>query len=300
MIITHITMITVFLTGGLGNQLFQVFAIIAYGMQHGHKFIFPYDNTTLGITRRQTYWDTLLSELKIFTTYYPFNGTNNRIVGLPAMQHVMHNYNCIPYVDNMQSFRINGYFQSYKYFQGLEDKIFKLMKLEKKQQEIMDEYSELFSSGHNTISMHIRLGDYKILQDCHNILPMTYYKNALGLLASRLSDNSKPVRVLYFCESNDEDNNLARECYINPLRKEFPQIEFVKVYDSIPDWKQMLVMSCCDNNIIANSSFSWWGAYFGKRADRIVIYPSQWFGPKLECNYTGDMFPPEWQVVSVV
>lgn len=298
MIITHIIMITIFLMGGLGNQLFQIFAIIAYGMQHGHKFVFPYDDTTLGITRRYTYWDTLLSEFKIFTTFYPFNGTNNVINGLPVMRHVMHNYNCIPGLDSNQDFRIIGYFQSYKYFQGLEDKIFKLMKLEKKQSEVMGEYSELFDKSNYTISMHIRLGDYKALQECHNVLPMTYYKNALGLLVSSLSDN-RAIRVLYFCENNEEDNKLTRECYIAPLRQEFPQIEFVKVYDSIPDWKQMLIMSCCDHNIIANSSFSWWGAYFGKRADKMVMYPSLWFGPKFLCNYTGDMFPPEWQVVSI-
>jgi hypothetical protein len=291
-------MISVYLMGGLGNQLFQIFSIIAYGMQHGHKFIFPYGNTTLGVTYRTTYWDTLLSELKIFTTFYAFNGTNEIIRGLPVMKHDMHNYNTVPYVNAMDNFRVHGYFQSYKYFSGLEDKIFKLMKLEKKQVDIMLEYPEFYDTTYHIVSMHIRLGDYKQLQESHNVLPMKYYKNALAGLVSELGGEKK-IRVLYFCENNEEDNKLTRECYVNPLSQEFPDIEFVKVYDNVPDWKQMLIMSCCDHNIIANSSFSWWGAYFGKKEGRIVSYPSLWFGPKLTCNYTGDMCPPTWRKIEV-
>jgi hypothetical protein len=58
----------------------------------------------------------------------------------------------------------------------------------------------------------------------------------------------------------------------------------------------MLIMSCCKDNIIANSTFSWWGAYLNNHKDKIVCYPSQWYGPKKNVS-TKDLFPEEWIVV---
>ena len=55
----------------------------------------------------------------------------------------------------------------------------------------------------------------------------------------------------------------------------------------------MLLMSLCDHNIIANSSFSWWAAYFNVNPEKIVCYSSQWFGPKCN-NSTRDLFPENW------
>ena len=79
----------------------------------------------------------------------------------------------------------------------------------------------------------------------------------------------------------------------------FPLCKFIKSDQSIEDWKQMLMMSCCRHNIIANSSFSWWSAYFNSHTDKIVCYPSQWFGPNLAHNDTRDLCPDSWKKIDV-
>ena len=290
-------MITVMLMGGLGNQLFQIFAIMSYGMQYGHKFIFPYEKKIIGITTRSCYWDNFLSDLKIFTTFYTYNGTNQILYTLPYINHEKHNYYEIPFIKHNENIRISGYFQSYYYFRGNENKIFKLLRLEEKQKTILNDYPQYFNNNYYNISMHIRLGDYKIYQDCHNVLFYGYFNNAISEIKKHLKNNDKKIRIIYFNE--EDDNLLAIGCYIEPLQKIFPDIEFIKVEDSIVDWKQMLIMSCCDHNIIANSTFSWWGAYFNRKSDKIVCYPSQWFGPLLNYNYIDDMFPTDWIKVNI-
>jgi hypothetical protein len=103
-------------------------------------------------------------------------------------------------------------------------------------------------------------------------------------------DTKIPVVILYFCE--EEDNYIINPI-IEQLKEKFPFFIFLKVDDNIEDWKQMLIMSNCHHNIIANSSFSWWGAYFNNNKDKVVCYPSQWFGPLMN-NNVDDMFPDNW------
>ena len=83
---------------------------------------------------------------------------------------------------------------------------------------------------------------------------------------------------------------------INELIKEFPNVEFIKVDDTIDDWQQMLIMSCCRDNIIANISYSWWGSFFNKNENKIVCYPCQWFGPNLNHD-TIDLYPSTWKKI---
>ena len=280
--------------GGLGNQLFQIFATIAYAIKYQHKFIFPYtDVLTAGISRR-TYWEDFLNSLKMFTTNNPDNEyTNEQLESLPTMNFPFHNYQIIPQVENDKNFKMVGYFQSYKYFEDYKNAIFSLIRLDTQLSDVKNEYNYYFIHKDTyTISMHFRLGDYKNVQDCHNLLPCGYYNNALKHIVSNI--NNQKIKVYFFCES--EDNNMVYNI-IDELRSNFENIDFVKAYDTIPDWKQMLIMASCDSNIIANSTFSWWGAYFNKNPDKIVTYPSVWFGPCLSHNYMGDMFPDSWKKI---
>ena len=68
----------------------------------------------------------------------------------------------------------------------------------------------------------------------------------------------------------------------------------MKVDDNLPDYEQLLVMSCCQHNIISNSTFSWWGAYLNDHPDKTVCYPSVWFGDGYPSHQHFSMMPEGW------
>ena len=119
-----------------------------------------------------------------------------------------------------------------------------------------------------------------------------YYNKALNFIQNK---DTNITTILYFCE--DEDVEIIMDT-INLLKNDFSNLNFIRASSSLKDWEQLLLMSCCQHNIIANSSFSWWGAYFNSSADKIVCYPSVWFG-EMTNHDTKDLCPQEWKRVSV-
>jgi hypothetical protein len=276
--------------GGLGNQLFQIFATISLALSTGKLYVFPYSEfLTTGVQRR-TYWYSLLDNLWNNTTWNRPEVDNPRIFSLPPIKEKGFEH------DEMIAINVNlekkpaclhGYFQSYKYFEKHYDTIIQLIGLRAKQQTIREKTKVFENVVPTTVSLHFRLGDYVSKQNYHPIMPIKYYLSALKNIIEKVGSHT--FRVIYFGETTDE--TTIKIC-IQILEKLFPYIEFVKA-DLEEDWEQMLLMSLCDHNIIANSSFSWWGAYFNARKDKIVCYPSIWFGPALRHN-TKDLCPPDW------
>jgi hypothetical protein len=291
-------MITVQLCGGLGNQLFQIFTLISYAMDHSVQFIFPYsEGLWWSKGERKTYWKNFLKSLIVFTTEnkkYKIDNVDFR--RFYVIREPYHHYAPIPVFDFKQNVSFQGYFQSYQYFYNNEKKIMNMIRLVEQQHMVRYKYSDYLEQDKHIVSMHFRLGDYKDIQEYHNLLPLSYYEKALNYLFSvkQVREQNLQVQVLYFCEKED---NSTVEQFIEELNSsmDYSGLSFVKVDDEIVDWEQMLLMSCCNSHIIANSSFSWWGAYFNTSEDKVVCYPSLWFGPRLSCsNNTDSMFPPSW------
>ena len=276
-------MITIQLMGGLGNQLFQIFAVIAYAFENGHQFVFPHSDTLFVGRIRHTYWHNFLTNLTIFTTKNKTcKFSNNDLKSIPTIKESGFHHTKIPAVPASSSISLHGYFQSYKYFAEYQDRIYALILLSNQQMSVKTKYAKYLDGGANTISMHFRLGDYKEKPQYHPIMPKEYYEQALShILTTKYSTDSR-VRILYFCEA--EDNDIVSRAMYNICSgfSQYVNLEVIKVEDGMEDWQQLLLMSCCNDNIIANSSFSWWAAYFNSRSDKIVCYPSVWFGLKTQ------------------
>jgi len=273
-------MIYIELMGGLGNQLFQIFCGISYALENNFSLkiiktkwdkVSPLDNKSL----RPTYWENFLCNLSKFTCDNLHILTYNE----PSFP-----YNKIPNIN--KDFKIKGYFQSPKYFENYYNSIIKIIELDKHKAEIKEKYKEYFNNN-KIISLHFRIGDYIKKPDYHVILNSEYYIRALNDILQK--DNTCDT-ILYFNE--EQDNNTVKNI-IKDIKKSYSQLNFIQCSYEIKDWEQLLLMSLCNHNIIANSTFSWWGAYFNLNPEKIVCYPSVWYAPKCN-NSTRDLFPRDW------
>ena len=278
--------------GGLGNQIFQIFATISYAIKSRNRFQFL-NLTTLGsgsTTVRYTFWESFFSTMKPFL-----------ISELPQPIHIIREkgfpYNELSVREMVnRNVMIYGYFQSYKYFHENYSIIYRLLNIDKMKTDLLNninlrspEYMDL----ENTVSMHFRIGDYKKIQEFHPLATYDFYERSL--LYMQISKPNIKFTVLYFCEDCDIDDVLI---IINKLKTNYPLYTFIRGTNTLEDWQQMLLMSCCHHNIIANSSFSWWSAYLNSNADKIVCYPSVWFGQAAN-NDTRDLCPINWVKINV-
>jgi len=281
-------MITCNLMGGLGNQIFQIFATISYAIKSRNEFKFLNVSSLGGgsCTIRNTFWNSFFKRLQVFL-----------IDNIPQPIHVIREkdfkFNELPISEMIErDCLIYGYFQSYKYFHEQYQMICRIIGLEKMKEDLIDKLKLNHEYLNNCISMHFRIGDYKKIQEFHPLATYEYYRNSLNFIKNK---SSEFYHILYFCEDIDIDDVTQT---INRLESEFPDYKFIRGDNTLEDWEQMLFMSCCHHNIIANSSFSWWSAYFNSWSDKIICYPSVWFGEIANHN-TKDLCPPDWNKINV-
>jgi hypothetical protein len=269
--------------GGLGNQLFQIFTTMSCAIKNKKKFVFLENDNTgiIGKNSRDTYWKTMLRRLRPFLVknveYFP---------SLNLTKELDFTYHEIEITN--QNTCLYGYFQSEKYFKENYHTICRMLSIDQLKEPFIDELN-----GVPSVSLHFRLGDYKKLPEHYHLMSYEYYETAL----KHIQQLDKGVNyALYFCEEEDLDEVMI---IVDELILAFPTTEFRRAPNDLKDWEQMLLMSCCRHNIIANSSFSWWGAYLNSTPNKIVCYPSNWFEEKLKHNDTKDLCPDNWVKIFV-
>ena len=169
-----------------------------------------------------------------------------------------------------------GFFQTEKYFKHIEDLIRKDFTFKKK---ISDECKEIVEEvfDQDPIALHIRRGDFLINSENHHNLSLDWYEKAL-----KKFDPDREVIIF----SDDIFWASAQELF-KPDR-------FI-ISDGNSSYHDMFMMTQCSDFIIANSTFSWWGAWLANTGR--VIAPSKWFGPNNAHLNTKDLYPSHWEIL---
>ncbi|MDD4412687.1 MAG: alpha-1,2-fucosyltransferase [Patescibacteria group bacterium] len=173
----------------------------------------------------------------------------------------------------------DGYWQTEKYFLDTKDAIIKDFQLKQESEKFIEWKNGI---NKNSASIHIRRGDYvnhaptiKVL----NLCGVGYYQAAIDYIINCNSD------IIFYLFSDDS------AWAVDNLDFRSKEVIVVSGKDLV-DYEELILMSKCKHHIIANSSFSWWGAWLGEKDDSIIIAPQNWFvNEKLKNN---DIIPERW------
>jgi len=175
---------------------------------------------------------------------------------------------------------LTGYWQSEKYFKRIASKIRNEFTF---RQQILGGNLELFNliSEVNSVSLHIRRGDYVTNQNAasiHGVCSIEYYLQAVEYIVNHIENP-------YFFIFSDDIEWAQSSLSINYPHK------FVNENYGVESYNDMRLMSLCKHNIIANSSFSWWGGWLNNNKEKIVIAPKKWFAIEINID---DLIPNDW------
>lgn len=184
-------------------------------------------------------------------------------------------------IDNVLSIcYLMGYWQSEKYFSKVTSQIRKDfsfgLPMESRNTELAKQIIQV-----EAVSLHVRRGDYANnpkTMETHGLCSLDYYRNAIQFI-------SKEVRSPHFFVFSDDITWVKSN-----LKIDMP-CQYVDHNQGVESYNDMRLMSLCQHHIIANSSFSWWGAWLNPNAEKIVVAPKRWF--VYEVN-TQDLIPKTW------
>jgi len=240
---------------GLGNCLFQIAAAFDLSLKLGMKVSIPSD------------W----IYLKYFKNLENYIDFDVRLKNPVLYEEKDFHFNSIDLSNEGRDILLKGYFQSEKYFVDCADKIKELFDLN-------------IETKNNACSIHIRRGDYLKKQEYHPVLPISYYHWAV----EEVEENT-------FFVFSDDIKWVSENFDFNSFKKKFVLNQYNStVLDEISAINDFKAMMNCKNNIIANSTFSWWSAYLNKNTEKIVVAPTKWFGPSYSNLNTKDLIPENW------
>jgi hypothetical protein len=292
-------MVIVLLQGGLGNQMFQY--AIARGINRHCRAIvdccflesnkmdtgsFTYRNYELLIFKNLKSRRIKGYEYKLFKS----NAWQYKLFRkLLRAVYVYQQEN--EYIDlkSLSGFRVaylEGYFQSEKYFSHIRGILMKEFRFPNIDDVINQQWeSEIVTAG-CSVSVHIRRGDYlkPQIEEIHGVLPMLYYYKAI----ERLHEKYESVKLFVFSDGMEwvKQNFKPPGC----------DVVFINNNTGQASWKDMALMSLCQHHIVANSSFSWWGAWLSVN-EGYTFAPCKWFNPDKVKYDIHDFVPEKWTII---
>jgi len=282
-------MIIIKLIGGLGNQMFQYSAGYALAKKHNTNLfldtrIFQDHKMHNGFELDRVFKiDSFVAEEKeikklIGWRYYKIGryilkNHQNIFKGKHYYQEKDMTFNPEFLLLNDNCY-LSGYWQSEKYFFHYSELIRKQFKFKIFLSSKNIVVADLIKKTSNAVSLHIRRGDYTSTAEArsvHFVCGIDYYDRAMKAI------ENKVLEPTYFIFSDDIEwvkKNIK-------IKKNHYYINHNKSNESYND---MRLMSLCDHHIVANSSFSWWGAWLNPNIDKIVIAPKKWFANSIDCT----------------
>ena len=276
------------LIGGLGNQMFQYAAGRALALRHGTDLRLDLgwlENPPADLTPRRYELDCFRLEAELCSIYPRTTRERAReLLGRSPRVWREEMFRFDPQVlqlpDNM---RLIGYWVSERYFADHAAQIREDFRFRNMPPGRIRELANGVASS-SSVSIHVRRGDYvtnKATRAFHGVLPLDYYHAAVSCIREAVADPR------FYVFSDDVD-----WCRVN-LALGAPTT-FVE-NKGIRASEDLRLMSLCSHHVIANSSFSWWGAWLGAHPDKFVVAPRRWIAE--EALDTSDVLPPEWVTV---
>jgi len=258
------------LKGGLGNMFFQIAAAKAIAIDCNTDCSFPNLDSHLHYLNSDKTYN---PSLKHSNEYKDFLGHLNTSPHASAKTAV-YPFEYTPSPLFKEDVIIDGFFQSEKYFVTHREEILDFLtpSLKTLHTIIVGKYKSIIKG--KTTSIHVRRGDYVKHPNHHPVQSVEYYNEAIELVKDKTDRFIIFSDDIQWCKDNLKVNNSV---YIQNEK----------------DYIELYLMSFCNNNIIANSSFSWWGAWLNRNENKIVIGPSKWFGPAIKHD-TSDILPKSW------
>ena len=284
---------------GLGNQLFQYAAGLYYARKHGAtlEIIRESEERAVSFGHPRPF---LLSKFSITTPSRDRNSTDRLLCSTASHKsplaksarlltvtrlykpHFHTDWLFVPELPVRSSTRniyVDGYFQAHQFAQGVEQQLRNELTLRNEPAGKNGELLNQIRSCKSPVSLHVRRGDYTKIYGGRDALPISYYANAIEAIGSHAS------HATFFVFSDDigfcRENLPAGPHYV-----------FVDHNSQTEAHEDLRLMSSCRHHIIANSSFSWWGAWLNPDPNKIVLVPDRWLDPNVPHT---DLLPPSWR-----
>lgn len=290
-------MIIVRMFGGLGNQMFQHAAGIAFA--HHHKCELLWDLSTFERVGSQRSFE--LEQVFGLATKNADESALHFVLGWRGHHTVRvaienerlrwarpKTYIQEPHFQYWASFfllpenvYLDGYWQSEKYFEKISDVIRDAFTFSLPMSDRNQALAEKIDTC-NSVSVHVRRGDYitnPTASQFHSCCTLEYYKMATQVMLDRVGN------AHFFIFSDDPEWVKANLVLPAPCT-------YIQHNQGTASYRDMQLMSLCHNHIIANSSFSWWGAWLSVVPGKLVIAPKQWFRKSI--IDTSDLYCSEW------
>lgn len=291
-------MVSVILSGGLGNQMFQFATAKALSIRCKTNLsidLYAINKNTKATSRNYS--------LDIFEIDTPIKSSIRNKIAIKGHRYLLKNKLGEYILKNLGIFRdrkaqffeasfnnltgntsLFGYFQNEQYFSDITSALKQDFRFRNPLKDKNAEIAEIIKST-QSVSIHIRRGDY--LSSNSNLAPLDieYYKQAISLICQKIGN---PTFFVFSDDINWAKQHLQLEAY--------PQ-HFIDWNQADESYMDMQLMSLCKHNVIANSSFSWWGAWLNNNANKMVIAPPVWYKSDKQEAYPKGFFPDNWIVI---